>query len=168
MVQRAFKPLPRAEGPGSEPEPRRRRSPEEEMGLRVLEALLDFPELLEDPEVLEVLSLVDGPVALAIAAMRQCIDARGALNVGEFLARCPALIHPFAARRLAGPLFESIADAKSELLQNGQKLQRLLLKNDNAASREELRRLDMLGDWASEEAKLREVQQRALKRHNLG
>jgi DNA primase len=167
MVQRAFKPLPRSAEPRNEPEPRRR-APEEEMGVRVLEALLDFPELLEDPDVLEVLSLVDGPVALAIAAMRQCLDARGALNVGEFLARCPALIHPFAARRLAGPLFESLADAKSELLQNGQKLQRLLLKNDNAASREELRRLDMLGDWASEEAKLREVQQRALKRHNLG
>ncbi|MFO0587985.1 MAG: DNA primase [Polyangiaceae bacterium] len=166
MIQRA---LMKPDRPRQESvRPARKRTPEEEMGLKVFEALLDFPELLDDPEVEPVFRLLDGPVALAIAAMRPCVGPQGALDVGEFLARCPALIHPFAARRLAGPVFESLADAKEELLQNGQKLQRLLLKNDNTASREELRRLDMLGDWASEEAKLREVQQRALKRHNLG
>lgn len=140
----------------------------EDIPLEILACLLDFPELLEDPELEPVFALLDGPVALAIAAMRQSLGPAGALDVGEFLARCPALIHPFAARRLAGPVFETVAEAKTELLQNGQKLQRLLLKNDNAAIREELRRLDMLGDRASEEAKLREIQQRALRRHNLG
>ncbi len=140
----------------------------EDIPLEILACLLDFPELLEDPELEAVFALLDGPVALAIAAMRQSLGPGGALDVGEFLARCPALIHPFAARRLAGPVFETVAEAKTELLQNGQKLQRLLLKNDNAAIREELRRLDMLGDRASEEAKLREIQQRALRRHNLG
>jgi DNA primase len=140
----------------------------DDIPLEILACLLDFPELLDDPDVEGVLSLLDGPVALAIAAMRQSLGRSGALDVGEFLARCPALIHPFAARRLAGPVFETVAEAKTELLQNGQKLQRLLLKNDNAAIREELRRLDMLGDWASEEAKLREIQQRAHRRHNLG
>lgn len=156
-------------GPQSRPDERRRKAPpEEEMGLQILGSLLDFPELLDDPELEGVFALLDGPVALATAAMRQSLGPAGALDVGEFLARCPALIHPFAARRLAGPVFETVAEAKTELLQNGQKLQRLLLKNDNAAIREELRRLDMLGDWASEEAKLREIQQRALRRHNLG
>jgi DNA primase len=140
----------------------------EDIPLEILACLLDFPELLDDPELEPVLGLLDGPVALAVAAMRQSLGPKGAPDVGEFLARCPALIHPFAARRLAGPVFETVAEAKDELVQNGQKLQRLLLKNDNAAIREELRRLDMLGDWASEEAKLREIQQRALRRHNLG
>jgi DNA primase len=158
--------------PERRPDPRaaaeeRQRSPQDDMALAVLGTLLDFPELAFDPEVEPVFSLIDGPVALAVAAMRQCLGPGRPLNVGEFLARCPALIHPFAARRVAGPIFESLSDAKTELLQNAQKLQRLLLKNDNTASREELRRLDMLGDWASEEAKLREVQQRALTRHNL-
>lgn len=144
------------------------RSRAEDIPREVLACLLDFPELLEDPEVEAVLTLLDGPVALAVAAMRQSFGPESTLDVGEFLARCPPLIHSFAARRLAGPIFETVAEAKSELLQNGQKLQRLLLKNDNAAIREELRRLDMLGDRATEEAKLREIQQRALKRHNLG
>jgi len=172
MVQRALQRPDRPREPQSE-RAGRKRSPEEEMGIKVFEALLDYPDMMDDPEVEGIFPLLDGPVALGIAAMRQCLGPTGALDVGEFLARCPALIHPFAARRLAGPVFESLADAKEELLQNGQKLQRLLLKNDNTASREELRRLDMLGDWASEEAKLREVQERALKRqtlkrHNLG
>lgn len=172
MLQRVLQRPDRPRDPMLE-RPAQKRTPEEEMGIKVFEALLDYPELLDDPEVEAVFSLLDGPVALAIAAMRPCVGPQGALNVGEFLARCPALIHPFAARRLAGPLFESLAEAKEALLQNGQQLQRLLLKNDNTASREELRRLDMLGDWASEEAKLREVQERALKRqtlkrHNLG
>lgn len=166
MIDRALRQPER--GPQSAPDPARHRTPEEDMGMQVLGALLDFPELLEDPELEGIFGLVDGPIALAIAAMRQCVGPGGALDVGEFLARCPALIHPFAARRLAGPAFEAIADAKAEAVQNGQKLQRLLLKNDNAASREELRRLDMLGDWASEEAKLRQIQERALRRHNLG
>jgi DNA primase len=163
MLDRALQKPERA----APPEAPRKGPPEEEMGLMVLGALLDFPELLQDSEIEESLALLDGLVALAVAAMRQCLGHRDGFDVGEFLARCPAPIHPFAARRLAGPVFESLGDAKAEALQNAQKLQRLLLKNDNTASREELRRLDMLGDVASEEAKLREIQQRALKRHNL-
>ena len=164
MIERVMR---RPEPTRQEREAPRKGTPEEEFGLKIFGALIDFPELAVDPEVEPILGLLDGQVALGIAAMRQCVGPQGALNVGEFVARCPALIHPFAARRLTCPLFETLADAKTELLQNGQKLLRLLLKNDNTASREELRRLDMLGDWASEEAKLREVQQRALKRHNL-
>lgn len=168
MIQRALAPR-RPDRPQDAPPSQKRRKgpPEEEIGTQILGSLLDFPELLDDPELEEVLSLLDGPVALAVAAMRQSLGPSGALDVGEFLARCPALIHPFAARRLAGPVFEAVAEAKAELVQNGQKLQRLVLKNDNAAMREELRRLEMLGDWASEEAKLRSIQQRALRRHNL-
>lgn len=166
MVARALQRPDRPAEPRAD-EPRRRQPPEAEMGLTILGALLDFPDLLEDSDIAGTLALLDGPVALAVAAIRQCLGPRRELDVGEFLARCPALIHPFAARRLAGPVWESLGDAKAEALQNAQKLQRLLLKNDNTASREELRRLDMLGDVASEEAKLREIQERALKRHNL-
>ncbi|MEZ4296243.1 MAG: DNA primase [Polyangiaceae bacterium] len=166
MIQRALHRPDR--GPEMAQERRRRRTPEEDMGLAMLGSLLDFPELLDDPEVQGLFALLDGPVALAVAALRQTLGPNGAPDVGEFLARCPALIHPFAARRLASPLFETVADAKAELLQNGQKLERLALKNDNAATREELRRLDMLGDRASEEAILREIQERARKRHRRG
>lgn len=162
MIDRALHKPER--GPRGAPDPARKGTPEEEMGQAVLGSLLDYPELLDDPELLPVLTMLDGSVALAIAAMRQCLGPTGALDVGEFLARCPALIHPFAARRVAGPMFESIADAKVEALQNGQKLLRLLLKNDNTASCEELRRLETLGDWASEAEELRQIQQRALKR----
>lgn len=166
MIDRVLR---KPDRPQARPDDSRRKGPPgEEMSLQILGSLLDFPELLDDPELEGVFSLIDGPPALALAAMRQSLGPGGALDVGEFLARCPALIHPFAARRLAGPVFETVAEAKTELLQNGQKLERLLLKNDNAAIREELRRLDMLGDRASEEAKLREIQQRALRRHNLG
>ena len=42
--------------------------------LRILGALLDFPALLDDPDVEAALSALDGDAALAIAALRQNLD----------------------------------------------------------------------------------------------
>src|SRR5262249_42895691 len=48
----------------------RSRAQVEQISLAILGALLDFTELLDDPEVEEAISVLDGDAALAVAAMR--------------------------------------------------------------------------------------------------
>ncbi|MFO0761039.1 MAG: DNA primase [Byssovorax sp.] len=155
--------------------------------LAILGALLDFPDLLDDPEVEEALGVLDGDAALGVAAMRQHLpsppeDANsGPTNAGEnthpgankglyaaeFLAQIPRPIHPFAVGRLASPRFELIGDAKFELLENARKLKRLSLTRENAAGVDQLHRAEAQGDVDSENALLREAALRARKKRGL-
>jgi DNA primase len=144
----------------------------------MLGALLDFPDLLDDPECEEALGFLDGDAALAVAAMRQHLiaaphedaiiepsegdaPARTSPNKGlyadEFLAQIPRPIHSFAVGRLASPQFEQIADAKFELLENARKLKRLSLTRENAAGVDQLHRAEAQGDVDAEMALLREI-----------
>ncbi|MEO7328231.1 MAG: DNA primase [Minicystis sp.] len=144
----------------------------------MLGALLDFPDLLDDPEAEESLGFLDGDAALAVAAMRQHLIAaphedaiiepseadappRQTANKGlyadEFLAQIPRPIHSFAVGRLASPQFEQIADAKFELLENARKLKRLSLTRENAAGVDQLHRAEAQGDVDAEMALLREI-----------
>src|SRR5690606_3377145 len=54
--------------------PWRARSPEQShlVAREILGAILDYPELLELPEIIEVMPLFEGDVAVAVAALRQC------------------------------------------------------------------------------------------------
>jgi DNA primase len=154
----------------------------------MLGALLDFPDLLDDPEAEDALSYLDGDAALAVAAMRQTLipalreeaiiepteseaPARTSTNKGlyadEFLAQIPRPIHSFAVGRLASPQFEQIADAKFELLENARKLKRLSLTRENAAGVDQLHRAEAQGDVDSENALLREAALRARKKRGL-
>ncbi len=144
----------------------------------MLGALLDFPDLLDDPECEEALGFLDGDAALTVAAMRQHLiaapqedaiiepsegdaPARTSPNKGlyadEFLAQIPRPIHSFAVGRLASPQFEQIADAKFELLENARKLKRLSLTRENAAGVDQLHRAEAQGDVDAEMALLREI-----------
>ena len=138
----------------------------EEIGLYVLGVILDFPELLDDPEVQVALSTLDGAPALAIAAARQNRSAQMGLYADEFLAQIPGSIHPFAAGRLASPAFDAAGEAKEELLKNAHKLRRLSLMREKAAVAEDLHRAEALGDIASEETLMRDAQRRT--REKLG
>ncbi len=141
----------------------RSRTQVREIGHQVLGAILDFPDLLDDPDIEAAFGPVEGDVALAIAAVRHCRDHQKGLYAAEFLAQIPRPIHPFAAGRLASPVFETPSEAKEELLKNALKLKRLSLTRENAAGAEESHRA---GDIASEEALMREATRRA--REKLG
>ncbi|MCC6559474.1 MAG: toprim domain-containing protein [Polyangiaceae bacterium] len=145
----------------------RSRSQVEEIRLAILGAVLDFPELLGDPDVEEALTVLDGDVALAVVAARHRPIPEKGLAAAEFLAQIPPSIHSFAAGRLVSPAFEAAHEAKTELLENARKLRRLTLLRENAAVVDQLQRGGAMGDVASEEAFLREVQRRALEKHRL-
>jgi DNA primase len=173
----------------------RSRSRAEEISLEMFGALLDFPELLHDPDVEDALSALDGDAALAVAALRQTL-AQHATSVprrpaehdddtedpspkrrasgvemgiyaDEFLALLPRLIHPFAVGRLASPAFDSADEARGVLLDNARKLSSLTLKRENAAEIEQLQRATAEGDADMENELLRAMALRARKRHGL-
>ncbi len=133
----------------------------------ILGALLDYPELLGEEEVLAGIDLIEGEVAGAIAALRQACPDGVLQNPEVVLAKLGPSIHPFASARLAAPRHERVDDARTELLQNMQKLKRLELKRKKTEVLEELQRAASVGDVDQGMALLREQQRRARERHGL-
>jgi DNA primase len=150
------------------PVPDRAKSPARiaEIGLAIVGAALEFPELLDDPDVEGALSVVEGDAALAVAALRQWRFGTKGIYAAEFLAQIPGPIHSFAAGRLASPAFEGPSEAKTELLENARKLKRLILQRENAAIADQPNKAEAAGDVASVEAMLRDVERRS--REKLG
>jgi DNA primase len=153
---------PRVEAPA-----RARSVPRPEEILRqILGALLDYPELLDTPGVVEGVELVEGDYAAAIAALRQARAA--AVPMEQVLAKLAPSIHPFAAARMAAPRHHLLEDAATELLGNIDKLKRLELKRRNSEVMEELHRAAQAGDFDQELSLLEEHMRRARERHGLG
>jgi DNA primase len=142
--------------PPGTPAPHRARSRDrrQELGLEVLGALFDFPELAEDAASEAAAAVVDGDVALAFAALRQAIRGGRLENPEDVLAKLPPPIHPFALKRLAAPTHERLEDARVELVDNVKKLQALELKREKSEVTEELEVAQRVGDSKQEDALL--------------
>lgn len=74
-----------------------------EMSLAMLGALVDFPELLDHPDVQSRAALMTGAPVLGLLALRGPMDT--------LLARVPNEVNAFVAQRLAAPLFETQDEA---------------------------------------------------------
>jgi DNA primase len=153
-----------ARGPmGAPPPPHRARSRDrrQELGLEVLGAILDFPELMEDAASEEAAAVIDGETAVAFAALRQAIQDGRLENPQDVLAKLSAPIHPFALARLAAPRHERLEDARVELVDNVKKLRSLELKREKSDVTEELEQMQRLGDAKQEDALLRQLFEKA-------
>jgi DNA primase len=93
-------------------------------------ALLDYPSLLADPEVLAACVHLEGPAVLTVAALRKAHTQEKGLDTAAFLAQIPPAIQVFAQNRLAVPEHESEGKAKEALLASAQRLERLILAQD--------------------------------------
>jgi DNA primase len=155
--------------PRVEPPARARsRDQRDAIGLEILGALLDYPELLATEEVVAGIECVEGDVAAAIAALRQGIDSGSGQAAEVVLAKLSPSIHPFAAARLAAPRHTRLEEASAELLENVRKLERLELVRRTAEAIEELERAGRVGaDWEEQFALLAELGRRSKKRHGL-
>lgn len=149
------------------PERARSTSGRPEIEQVIFGALLDYPELLGDEEVIAGVDLVEGDVAGAIAALRQACQDGVLQNPEVVLAKLGPSIHPFASARLAAPRHERVEDARVELLQNIEKLKRLEHKRRRSEVVEELQRAASVGDVDQEMALLREHMRRGRERHGL-
>jgi DNA primase len=146
---------------GPAPHRARSRDRRQELGLEVLGALFDFPELAEDAASEAAAAVVDGDVALAFAALRQAIRGGRLENPEDVLAKLPPPIHPFALKRLAAPTHERLEDARVELVDNVKKLQALELKREKSEVTEELEAAQRIGDSKQEDALLLQIYDKA-------
>ncbi len=145
------------------------RSPprENEVVLEIFGAILDFPELLGDSSIDEVLSLLEGDVALGVAAVREMWDPKKSTQTAEILDLMPPAIHSFAASRLAAPKFDELTGAHAELIENAKKLRRRAWSREKAQMVEEIARAEQLGDCATEDELLRELARRSKEKLGL-
>jgi len=117
----------------------------------IVGAVIEWPELLGDPEVQEALHLLEGESAKTVAVLAQCLrrregawddeqkDAQAgqiALDTGSFLAQMPPAIQAFASRRLAAPEHASAEEARTTLLMNASKLRDMHSRDASEVQRE--------------------------------
>lgn len=152
------------------PSPREARIPPRPPGSAERQAivgcLIEWPSLLDDPDVAEELSMLEGPVVVAIAKLRRSwnsLDKK--LDVEAFLGEIPSGVRALANKHLANPQQESEAKAKGHLLDNANKLKRLLLSQEAAQMTRETYRAQ--GDWDMERELLREAAERLRAKHGL-
>ena len=123
----------------------RSRDQSNEIGREILGIMLDFPELLNSDEAFEAVALLDGDLALALAAVRQC-RVGNSIEPEQVLAKLSPSIHPFALARLAAPRHELPEAARTELLGNIAKLKKLEQKQKTSVVLGELAQADRQGN----------------------
>jgi DNA primase len=138
------------------------------IGLEILGALLDHPTLLDSSELSESAVFLEGDIAAAVAAARSTMTGNPVIATEQFLAKIPDSIHSFAASRLAAPLYETVDDARTVLLQNVTKLSRLEQTRNKNEAISALQRAAAAGDFDTELALLKQQFNQAQQRHGVG
>jgi DNA primase len=96
-------------------------------------ALLDFPEIGEDPEVSAVLNVLEGPgaqIAAAVLRMRAEDLPLGGLLLERLGDEIAKEVQAFVRSRLVAPTWENAEEAKRILLENANRLKTVLLPEE--------------------------------------
>jgi DNA primase len=171
LLQKVRRALATAQtAPAAASDPRRarirRRTPGAAFRAEIVGALLEFPALLDDPEVQPALELLEGPSALTVAAMRGSLTpTKKGLDSTVFLAQIPSAIQAFASARLAAPQHETIEDARASLIENAKKLSELILSREASEIAREQHKA--AGDWEQEAELAREALDRVRRKHGV-
>jgi DNA primase len=161
-------PKPRSESRPA-PAPEQARSPQriEHIAHQVLGAVLEYPELLVDPEVVVALSVAEGDLAMALLQVQQLGADLGRLEPAAYAARFPESLRELVIQRLAAPEMKELSRGRAVLLENLVKLRRLQQRREQPIVVEELRRAQQSGDLEAQMNLLRQAQARARARHGL-
>ena len=141
-------------------------------------ALIEYPELVDDPDVEAAFSLLEGDSARTLAVLvdswRQARTEAGLdepvrldpTQLLERLAQIAPAIQTFAAERLSAPKHETLESAKEELMNAAKRLKSVALAEDARSAAEEQRRGE--GGFDEELAVARELRDRLRsERHRL-
>ncbi len=142
----------------------------------IVGALIEYPSLLNDQAVADILPLLEGNSAQIIAALAQSLidgpafpKSEGArekgLDTTGFLEQIPAMFRGFAEQRLAAPTLASRDEARGHLLENANKLKRAVLSRETSdLAREQHERA---GDWDAERALAKQAEERMRMKHGV-
>lgn len=140
--------------------------PGSELRKGIVGALIEYPSLLDDDEVLPALDALEGPSVSVVNALRRAWDAATkTLDTDAFLSQIPATHRSFSAKHLADPEMEGESAAKVYLLNNAKQLKRLLLSQEAAQITRETYRAQ--GDWDTERENLRALEERVRLKRQL-
>ena len=132
----------------------------------IVSVLIEWPVFLDDPEIAEELSLLEGESVKIAAALRRAWNpAEQSLDTDAFLAQLEGKVQAFAARHIAAPETDDEKQAKVFLLDNANKLKRLLLSQEAAEISRETYRAQ--GDHDAERELLRESQERLREKRGI-
>jgi DNA primase len=157
--------------PRNDPRERAPKVDRDHLAEAVLGCLIDFPSLLEDPDVAARLDFLEGDAVFVVSALQQAIaseadDDAVSLDADKVLALVPASFHAFARHRLAAPVHLEPDTARSELLANAEKLKRRVYSRENAAVEREAARAEAMGSDEEALALLIEATRRAKSRRS--
>ncbi|MGD0528536.1 MAG: toprim domain-containing protein, partial [Polyangiaceae bacterium] len=118
----------------------------------IAEAILDFPELLDDSAIVAVLPRLEAVSAQIVAAVAKAmrVNARGekVLDATEFLDQMHGDAKAFASARLAAPQHETIEEAREMVAKAANRLRETsVARETNEIVREQHR---VVGDWDTE------------------
>ena len=132
----------------------------------IVKILIEWPVLLDDPDVEDVLSLLEGEYVRIIGALRRSRNSPSNwVDTAVFLEQLEGNVRAFVAESLASATWESENLAKGHLLENANKLKRLLLSQEAAEISREMYRVQ--GDTDAEQGFLRESLERLRAKHGL-
>lgn len=132
----------------------------------VLGALLDYPDLLQDPDIPPKLGVLDGDPVLVVAALSDLPPGEGA-DLDALLRAVPPSLHAFVSRRLAAPVHSEPDQAKGELVNNLEKLRQRQITRDNRDGTAEMARAEARGEDEEALELLRDAQARARKKRGI-
>ncbi len=138
---------------------------EESIPLLMLGCVIDYPEILGDPNIENAAAFLEGDIALAVGSSRLLCDKKES-SKETFLAHLSSAIHDFASQRLARPVCRDAGEATTEFLQNAQKLKQRGLSREHAAVAAKVDRAWAQGDLDQENVLLTEAVRKA--REKLG
>ncbi|MBX3230923.1 MAG: toprim domain-containing protein [Labilithrix sp.] len=151
--------VPRAlQKPSREAEKKRLapKPPGSELRRAMLAALIEWPQLLADPEVEEALDDLEGPSVTLLVALRRAWNfEQNRLDIDAFLGAVPPSYEGFARQRLADSASESQSAAKDHLLRNAKQLKSLVLSQSAAQNSREMYRAQ--GDYDAQRDLLKEA-----------
>jgi DNA primase len=173
-ISRAVKQAPQTLAPGQVGEtPARARVTNARPGraamFAIVGAVIEFPELLDDPDMLSSISLLVGDAAKTVAAIRpfmnRTAEGRMTLYAPEFLGHLAEPARTFAAKHLAAPKHESAEAAKHEAAINAKRVREYMMDRDvDDVSRQQRADLDFNEELQmADDVARRKIEQRKLK-----
>jgi DNA primase len=130
---------------------------------QIVGALIEYPELLDDPHLAVGISLLDEATAMTVATLRSFASG-SSLYATDFVAHLvDPNIREFAKKHIAAPKYEAIDLAKADV---EKAIERLRMVDDNRAI-EDAAHETRTSEWEEQTERAAELQRKVKDRHGL-